>query len=134
MRFSYVILALLLGLVIAGCYNREGLIFDRIEKKILAWEAAHPGKAPGQKELAKFRDEAAKEEDEERAREKAEALTGLAGGAVSLATGSYVAGGVSILGAIITFLAIKRRPKAKQGPPQAIVGAGVKVVEVPPKV
>lgn len=111
-----ILLACVVTLFIAGCYNREVRVNDRVADKVDKF-ALENGREPNAVELAKLKAEAQKEEDEFRAREIEQAKKDALSGAISLTTGNYVAGGILIIGAIGAFLGLNRTKKveAKEG-------------------
>lgn len=112
-KTGWAILAVLVAAILAGCYAREALIVDRVEKKIEAHKRDHPDVPITPELLAKFKAEAAQEEDEERQREKDKAKKNALDGALAVATGRYVEGGLMIGGALLLAFGLTRRASAK---------------------
>lgn len=107
-----ILLTCVLALLLAGCYNREVRVNDRVAEKIEKFSAEN-GREPNAAELAKLKAEAQKEEDEFRAREIEQAKKDALSGAISLTTGNYVGGALLLVGAIGAFLGLNRTKKAE---------------------
>ena len=107
---------LVICLLIAGCYDVKLRTQDRLDGKVADFSVVN-GREPNAEELAKLRLEATKEEAEARRGEIDAAKRDAVSGAVGIATGNYIAGGVLLIGAIGTFLGLNRGKKVKPVPP-----------------
>jgi len=92
--------------LIAGCslFTLEGRVEKRYQEKLSVWKEANPGKLPTPEEDKALREAATAEVVEERAQAAKDAATGVG----ALASGNWIAGGLLLLGAGLTFVGLKR--------------------------